>query len=297
MARLRRIFGNRNLLVGLIFILPYFLLWLVFMIAPIVYGFYISLHDWNPIGGSTFIGFDNYLSLFRTERFWISLQNTFVYSLWVIPLIIGLGLAFALLLHRVRLRGSGFIEAAFFFPYLLNVSVISIVWVFVLDPDVGIIPYYSRLVGLDPPVFLNDPLWVIPVIAFVTAWWLSGYRMVVFRAGLQAIPDELYESAALDGAGRLRTFWSLTLPLIKPTLLFAAVITLVGGMRTFGQVIIMTNGGPGTSSEVLALYMYRLAFEFLDFGQAAAVGFILFAIIFILSLMLFRALGFESELR
>lgn len=279
------------------FIAPYFALWFTFMILPIGYGFYISLHEWNPILGSRFIGLDNYAALFATPRFWNSLSKTALYSAWVIPLILGFGLVFALMLHRARLPGAGLVEGALFFPYLLNVSVVSIVWMFLLDPNVGIVPYYTRLVGIDLPILLNNPVWVIPTIAAVTAWWLSGYRMVVFRAGLQSIPDELYECAALDGAGRWRSFLAITLPLLKPALLFAAVLTLVGGMRTFGQVIIMTGGGPGTSSEVLALYMYRLAFEFLRFGQAAAVGFILFALIFVMSLGLFRAMGFESELK
>lgn len=287
----------RRTALALAFIAPYFALWFTFMILPIGYGFYISLHEWNPILGSRFIGLDNYAALFATPRFWNSLSKTALYSAWVIPLILGFGLVFALMLHRARLPGAGLVEGALFFPYLLNVSVVSIVWMFLLDPNVGIVPYYTRLVGIDLPILLNNPVWVIPTIAAVTAWWLSGYRMVVFRAGLQSIPDELYECAALDGAGRWRSFLAITLPLLKPALLFAAVLTLVGGMRTFGQVIIMTGGGPGTSSEVLALYMYRLAFEFLRFGQAAAVGFILFALIFVMSLGLFRAMGFESELK
>ena len=137
---------------------------------------------------------------------------------------------------------------------------------------------------------------MIPSIAFVTAWWLCGYRMVIFRAGLKAIPKELYESASIDGAGPVRSFFAITLPLMKPAILFAAVLTLVGGMRTFGQVIIMTNGGPGNSSEVLALYMYRLAFETFQFGKAAAVGFVLFAIVFCVSMLLFRLLGLKSDL-
>jgi len=282
--------------VGLLFLLPYLVLWSLFAVLPIGYGFYISLHKWNPIGGSKFIGFENYTQLFAVARFWNALKNTFVFAGCVIPLILGLGLGFALLLHRRSLRGAGMIEGALFFPYLLNVSVVSILWAFLLDPNVGIVPYYMRLLGLASPDFLNSPVFVLPTIAFVTAWWLCGYRMVVFRAGLNAIPQELYESSAIDSAGPIRQFFSITLPLMKPSILFAAVLTLVGGLRTLGQVIIMTNGGPGTSSEVLALYMYRLAFESFNFGQAAAVGFILFAIIFVLSMVLVRVLGLRSEL-
>jgi multiple sugar transport system permease protein len=287
----------RDFAAVVLFVLPFAVLWFVFMILPILYGFWISLHDWNPLTGSRFIGFGNYAKLFATPRFWSDFRTTIVYSLLVIPMILGFGLLFAVMLHRVRIRGRGLLESVFFLPYLLNVSIISIVWTFLFDPDVGIVNYYLRAIGLDPPTVLNDPLWVLPGIALATAWWLSGYRMVVFSAGLQAIPETLYEAAALDGAGRWRMFRSITMPLLKPSLLFAAVITLVGGMRTFGQVILMTSGGPGTSSEVLALYMYRLAFEFLRFGEAAAVGFILFAVIFVGSLALFRLVGLESHLR
>ena len=289
--------GLRNFAIAMAFLAPYAALWFFFLVWPIAYGFFISLHKWNPVAGSAFIGLQNYYDLFATPRFWQSLKNTGVYAVCVIPLILGLGLGFALMLHRSRVKGSTLIESVLFFPYLLNVSVVSILWVFILDTNVGIIPYYLRFIGVTAPNFLNDPYWVIPTIAFVTAWWLCGYRMIVFRAGLNAIPDELYESASLDGAGRFRSFINITLPLMKPSLLFAAILTLVGGLRAFGQVIIMTNGGPGTSSEVLALYMYRLAFEMFNFGQAAAVGFILLVIIFSISLLLVASFGLESDLR
>lgn len=287
----------RSVLVGLAFAAPYIAIWFLFMVLPIGYGFFISLHDWNPVLGSTFLGLGNYTNLFYRARFWDSLRITLEYTAYVIPLIIGIGMAFALMLHKTKVIGASLIEGAFFFPYLLNVSVVSIVWVFVLDGNVGIIPYYLRQLGFSPPTFLNDTAWVVPVIAFVSAWWLSGYRMVIFRAGLQTIPQELYESASIDGAGPLRSFLAITLPLMRPALLFATVVTLVGGMRSVGQVIIMTNGGPENSSEVLALYMYRLAFDFFKFGEAAAVGFILFMIVMVITAGLFKLIGTGSELR
>lgn len=295
-GRLRRP-GGSELVVGLLFVLPYALLWAVFMVWPILYGFFISLHKWQPVLGSEWVGFRNYADLWRTPRFWNAALTTGRFAALVIPMILGFGLVFALALHRRKLKGLPVVESALFFPYLLNVSIVSIVWMFLFDPDVGIVNYYLRRLGFAPPTFLNDPVWVIPAIALTTAWWLAGYRMVVFRAALQAIPEELCESAALDGAGPGRRLLHVTLPLLKPAMLFAAVLTLVGGLRTFGQVILMTGGGPGLSSEVLALYMYRLAFQFLNFGLAAAVGFILFGTIFVLSLALFLTLGFESELR
>ena len=287
----------KNLCVGLAFASPYIVLWFLFMVYPIGYGFFISLHEWNPIIGSKFIGLDNYAGLLTRERFWNSFVVTLEYSAYAVSMIMFLGLAFALILKAVRIFGKTFIEASLFFPYLLNVSVISILWMFLLDPDVGIVRYYLRAVGIDAPNFLDSPVWVIFTVAFVTAWWLAGYRMVVFRAGLETIPEELYESASLDGAGRFRSLFSITLPLLKPTLLFTLVITLVGGMRNVGQVMIMTEGGPGHSSEVLALYMYRLGFLFFKFGEAAAVGFIIFVVILVISAILFKLLGTSSELR
>lgn len=294
--KISKILGRGDTPVAILFMLPYFALWLVFAVVPVGYGFYISLHKWNPLGASTFLGWKNYTDLFANERFIGALKNTVVFALWAIPLILIIGLAFALLLKKVKLPFSGVVEGALFFPYLLNVSVVGILWNFLLDPNVGIVPYYLRQVGIPAPDFLNNPYLVLPAIAFVSAWWLAGYRMIVFRAGLNAIPEELYEASALDGAGPIRQFFSITLPLMKPSILFAAILTLVSGLCMLGQVLIMTNGGPGTSSEVLALFMYRTAFESFNFGQAAAVGFILFALVFAVSLVLFRVLGLKSEL-
>ena len=287
---------DQDMLAGILFLVPYLILWVAFAVLPVGYGFYISLHKWDPLGNSRFIGWNNYVELFSNDRFLNALKNTFVYAAWAIPLTLILGLAFALFLKHAKFRGAGFVEGALFFPYLLNVSVVGIVWNFILDPNVGIIPYYIRAVGFNSPEFLNNPYLVIPTIAFVSSWWLSGYRMVIFRAGLNSIPTELYESSNLDGASPIQQFFLITLPLMKPSILFAGILTLVAGLCMLGQVLVMTNGGPGTSSEVLALYMYRMAFESFNFGQAAAVGFILFAIVFTISMAMIRFLGLKSEL-
>ena len=282
---------------GLIYIFPYAVLWGLFLLGPMIYGFYISLHDWNPLMGSKFIGLQNYRELFTDDRFWNSFWVTWEFSFYVIPGIIICALAFALLLHHSRFPGSPAIEAMLFFPYLLNVSIVSIIWSLLHDPDVGLFVNFFSHFGVTLPPLLNEPLLVIPMVALTTIWWLMGYRMVIFRAALSSIPKDLYEAAALDGSTPTRTFFAVTLPLLKPTLLFALVLTTVGGMRTFGQIILMTAGGPGTSSEVLAYYMYRMGFDFLKFGKAAAVGFILFFIIFTISIIFIRIFRLEGELR
>jgi ABC-type sugar transport system permease subunit len=237
------------------------------------------------------------MDLFSDHRFWNSFWVTWKFSLHVIPGIIVLALGSAMILHSDRFHGSKIFESILFFPYLLNVSIVSLLWKLMHDPDIGVINHFFRFLDLDIPPLLNDQFWVIPMIALTTIWWLMGYRMIIFRAALASIPHDLYEAALLDGSRGVRTFLTITLPLLKPTLLFTLVLTTVGGMRTFGQVMLMTAGGPGMASEVLALHMYRQGFDFLQFGRAAAVGFILFFIIFVISLALIRAFKLEGALR
>lgn len=281
--------------VGILYVLPFGLVWLAFLVWPVIYGFYISLWKWDPLRGSEFVGFDNYLRLVGESRFWNAVWNTFEFAAISIPLIVGLGLFFAVLLHGREFPGKNLVEAGLFLPYLLNVSIISLVWAWLVDTDYGILLAFFRRLGWDAPAFLNDPYWAIPIIAIATGWWLSGYRVVIFRAALQDIPKNVLEMAELDGANGWTRFTRIMLPLIKPSILFAVVLTSISGFRVLGQVLIMTEGGPGRASEVLALYLYRLGFQYLDMGRAAAVGFVLFVMILIVALIATRFLGLESE--
>ncbi len=293
---LYRIRKNKEL-EGLLFILPYAVIWAVFLLWPVLYGFYISLFEWQPLLGSEFIGLENYIKLFQDSRFWNAFENTMWFAALTIPLILGIGLGFALLLRAVEnRRGSSVIESSLFYPYLLNVSIISIIWAWLLDPDFGLVLSYLRSLGLDPPTFLNDPFWAIPAIAFATAWWLAGYRMVIFKAAMEDIPDHVFELAALDGVGPVTKFFRIMLPLLKPAILFSLVLTAISAFRVLGQVLLMTAGGPGRSSEVLALYLYRAGWQSLQMGKAAAIGVILFLVILIFTLFGFRFIGLESEL-
>lgn len=277
------------------FVLPFALVWVTFLVWPVVYGFYLSLFDWDPLRGSDFVGLDNYRTLFQSDRFWNAFWNTFEFAAITIPLIVGIGLAFAVLLHGRSFRGKNLVEAGLFFPYLLNVSIVSLVWAWLVDSDYGILLAGLNALGWDAPPFLNDAFWAIPLIAVATAWWLAGYRMVIFRAALKDIPPTILEMAAIDGANAWTRFTRIMLPLIKPSILFAVVLTTISSFRVLGQVLIMTEGGPGRASEVLVLYLYRLGFHFFDMGMAAAVGVILFVIMLAVSLVAFRVLGLESE--
>lgn len=278
-----------------LFITPFAIVWLMFQVWPVIYGFIISLYHWDPLRGNRFIGFGNYSYLASDARFINALVNTLYFAALTIPLIVGIGLIYAIFLHRRDFRGKTFVESALFFPYLLNVSIISLIWGWLFDADFGIVRYYLSLIGIHAPVFLNDEKWVIPAIAFATAWWLAGYRMVIFQAALKDIPEEIIEAAEIDGASGWITLRSIVLPLIKPAILFAIVLSTISGFRVLGQVMIMSGGGPGRASEVLTLYLYRYAFDYLQMGRAAAAGFILFLLILAVTLLSFKWLGLESE--
>lgn len=284
---------------GVLYVLPFVSLWAVFLAWPVGYGVYISLFNWNPMRGSKFVGLANYTQLFHEPRFWNAFTNTFKFAGMTIPLIIGLGFIFALMIWgwgRSH-KGAGAVQAVLFFPYLLTVSIVAIVWKWLFDRDFGLVQQTVSSVFPSAPVFLNSTAWALPVIAFATAWWLSGYRMVVLQAGLEEIPQDLFEAAAIDGARPRHQFFNIILPLIRPSLLFALVLTIISAFRTFGQVLMMTEGGPGRSTEVLALYMYWVGFDYFDVGKAAAAGVILLFMILILTLIGVRLLGLKSELQ
>lgn len=271
------------------------MVWLAFLVWPVIYGFYISLWEWDPLRGSKFVGLGNYLRLFNDDRFWNAFWNTLEFAAISIPLIVGFGLLFAALLHGTEFRGKNIVEASLFFPYLLNVSIISLIWAWLVDPDYGLLLNFFNRLGWNAPPFLNNPLWVIPFIGVATGWWLSGYRTVVFRAALQDVPRSVIESAEIDGANAWTRFTRILLPLIKPAILFTVVLSSLSAFSVLGQVLVMTEGGPGRASEVLALYLYRLGFHYFRMGEAAAVGFLLFLLMLIVAVAAFRLLGLESE--
>ena len=284
---------------GVLYALPFVSLWTVFLAWPVGYGIYISLFKWNPMLGSKFVGLANYAALFHSSRFWNAVANTFKFAGMTIPLIIGIGFVFALMVWgwgRTR-RGTGIIQSVLFFPYLLTVSIVAIVWKWLFDRDFGLVQQGINAVFPSAPMFLNSTVWALPVIAIATAWWLSGYRMVVLQAGLEEIPRDLFEAAAIDGAKGYHQFFHIILPLIKPSLLFALVLTIISAFRTFGQVLMMTEGGPGRSTEVLALYMYWVGFDYFDVGKAAAAGVVLLFMILVLTLAGVKLLGLKSELQ
>jgi ABC-type sugar transport system permease subunit len=284
---------------GILYVLPFASLWAVFLAWPVVYGIYISLFRWDPMRGSKFVGLNNYVELFHEPRFWNAFTNSLEFSAMTVVLTVGIGLIFALMLWAWarRRRGSALLQATLFLPYLLTVSIVAIIWRWLLDRDFGLLQVGLSSAFPSAPVFLISPIWVLPALTFANVWRLAGYRMLVFQAGLGEIPNELLESAALDGARAWHMIRHIIMPLIKPSLLFALVLTVINGFQTFGHVLLMTEGGPGRASEVLALYLYWVGFDYFDMGKAAAAGIILLLMILSVTLAGVRMLGLKSELQ
>ncbi len=225
--------------------------------------------------------------------FWISLRNTLVFTLVSTPVLIGLGLAMALALHARR-RGGGLYRAFFFLPYVLPISAVTLIWSYLLNPDRGLIAGFLGWFGITPIGFLSDPHLAMPAIIATTVWWSVGFNLVLFMAGLQDIDPHLYEAASLDGANPWQRFVHVTLPGLQHVTVLVAVTQLIASFQIFGQVYIMTRGGPGTATQVLIQHIYEAGFKNYQLGYAAAVSVFLFLVMAAVSAIQFRLLQKES---
>ncbi len=268
----------------------------VFTIGPLAFAAWLSLHRWNLVDvARPFVGLGNYLALLGDASFWRALANTAVLTLHV-PVAMGLALGFALLVHR-RTRTLAFVRAALFLPSITSLVAIAIVWQWILNADYGILNWLLGLVGIGPVRWLTSPRTALLSIMLLSVWLVVGYQMVLFQAGLAAIPAELYEAARIDGAGVWRRFWHITLPGLRHTLFFVLVTSVIGSFQIFGAVYVMTEGGPLGATDVAVYHIYKEAWQFLRFGSAAAQSWVLFAVIFVVTWMHFRLLerGRASE--
>lgn len=273
MGRVRRINS------GYLFIAPSMLVIAVFVIGPIFQAFWMSLHDWSFLAPSKpFVGLDNYRELARDDRFWNALKVTAVYTLGSVPIQIVLALAVALALNE-RLRAVTWFRAAFYFPVISSLAVMAIVWSFLLDPDIGLLSYWSARVGIGPTDWLQSTTWALPAVIGVGIWKNLGFTMVILLAGLQGISETYYEAASIDGAGPWARFRDITLPGLRQTMLFVTVIGVIASLQAFDQVYVMTRGGPLFTTETLVTYMYHQAFDLFRMGYAASIAWVLFVII------------------
>jgi ABC-type sugar transport system permease subunit len=286
---------TRQTRVAYAFLAPGLLLFAAYRVYPLLEGLRLSFTNarlGRPL--QQWVGFANYARLLEDTRFHVSLWNTALYTVASTLPILAVPLALALALNRGRLKNL--LRSVFFFPFTLSVVTVGLAWLWLLDPVVGPFNYYLRALGIPARSWLADPHTAMGAIIVTTVWWVTGYYLVIYLAGLQDIPRELYEAAALDGASGPRAFVAITLPLLRPVLLFVVVTHVIGSFQLFGQVFVLTSGGPGDATRTVVQHLYETAFQnFFQFGAASAMAWVLFAVILVFSLVQFRLLRGHTE--
>jgi len=287
--RARRRRGWRASIPAYLFIAPSLLGVAVFVAFPVVFALYMSFQDWNGIQPPHFVGWSNFQALLVDPLFWHSLEVTAAYTALTVPTLIVVSLAVALLL-RQRVRGMAFFRTAMFIPVVTSALAVGVIWKWILDYDNGLINDVLTAVNLPQVPWLSDPVWALIGLAIIGVWKGFGLTAVILLAALQGVPETLLEAASIDGAGAWRRFWSIMLPMIAPGMLFVAVITLINSFQVFDQVYYITNGqgGPDYGTLVLNLLVFQRAFQQNHFGAASALAYILFAIIFVVTVAQLR---------
>lgn len=276
----KRFMSRSNERIGYLFILPSFIHLLIFLVIPILFSLYLSFRDWNGpnLQNAPFIGLENYRFLMDDRAFWNAMKNTAYYTLLSVPLGMGASLLVATVMNQ-KLRGVNIFRTLFFMPVISSWVAVSIVWITLLDPQVGIVNYVIGLVGIDPVNWLGDPRWAMPALVIIAIWKGLGFSMVIWLAGLQAIPKELQEAAAIDGAGPVRSFFQITVPLLAPTTFFLLITGVIGSFQVFAPMYVITQGGPLDSTNVVVYEIYNRAFREFRMGYASAQSWVLFAVI------------------
>jgi multiple sugar transport system permease protein len=286
--RLRRRRPWRNTLIGWSFILPSFLGFAVFTLVPVIAAFVLAFMDWDSYGTPEWEGLGNFERLWGDENFHVALRNTLYYALGHIPLTLVAALALAMALNR-KLRGVEFFRTAAFFPYITSLVAVAVVWNMLFSPTTGPINLLLEAIGVqDPPRWVASTDWAMPAVIITSVWRDMGYYMVLYLAGLQTIPKEYYEAAQVDGANAWQRFWSITLPSLRPTTFFVLVMLTIQSFKVLDLIVVMTNGGPGRSTLVLAQLIYREGIREGRFGYSSAIALVLFLIVLTVTLVQFR---------
>ncbi|WP_392544028.1 carbohydrate ABC transporter permease [Oryzobacter telluris] len=287
--------GKGDLKFALLFIAPALLGFVAFYLWPTLRGIYLSFTEFSLFGSPEFIGIDNYTAIASDDLFWNSMKVTLEYVVLNIGFQTSIALGLAVLMHR--LTKSGIIRGSILLPYLIANVIVALLWFWMLDYQIGIVNSFMEWIGIGRIPFFGGEDWAIPTIAFVNVWRHMGYTALLIFAGLQTIPATVYEAAAVDGANEWKTFWKITLPLLRPVLVLVLIITVTGSFQVFDTVAVTTGGGPINASRVIQVYIVERAFERSDFGYAAALSAVLFVILAIVAWAQNRFLGGnESDL-
>ena len=282
-----KLFNKKNLTI-FAFTSPWVIGFLSFGIYPIIISFYYSLCQYDVLREPMFIGLENYRTiLYEDAYFWKTIWNTLYYTFFRVPINIFLSLLVAILLNRT-LKASGLIRATFFLPSLISGVALSVIWIWIFNPQIGLLNTILAFFGLKGPLWLQDENWSKLSLVIMSTWSIGGGRMLVFLAALQNVNPNLYEALKLDGGNDLQCFWHITLPLISPVIFLWSVIEVIASMQIFTEAFIMTKGGPLESTLFYNLYLYNQAFENFNMGYASALAWILLVITLIITLAQFR---------
>jgi len=277
---------RRRIRTAFTFLAPSLVGVVLFLVIPVILVIILSLTQWNLLTPLRFVGFSNYANIFRYDQFGHSLIVTAYYVLLNIPAQTVIALGMALLLNN-KLRGSAFVRVVAVLPFLATPVAMSVVWTWFFDPTNGIVNQLLSHVGITGPAWLSDSATAMPIVAFANIWQYAGYNMLFFLAGLRGTPPSLYEAASIDGAGKIAQFRRVTLPLLRPALLFVLVTGVIGSFQVFDTAFVLTDGGPGNATTVANLNIYNTAFQGFRIGEASAMSVILFLVILVITVAQF----------
>jgi multiple sugar transport system permease protein len=270
------------------FLAPFLLLYLVFIIGPAIYGLIMSFFNTSLVrpGLGSFAGFGNYAEALQSGDFWHSLWHTIWFTILTTPPLIILAFVFALLADRAK-HGRWFYRLAFFMPYILPSAVVALIWIFLYTPELGLLQTGLAKIGITAPGWLGDPHWAMPSLALTTLWWTIGFNFILYLAGLQEIPRDLYEASSMDGAGPWQQMRSITIPMLARTTTLVAVLQVIASLKVFDQMYIMTSGGPNFATRSILELIYDEGFTNFRTGYAAAMSMLFFVVVLVVSAVWF----------
>jgi len=287
--------GGRRSRAALAFLAPALIVLAVFVVWPMVSALQMSFTDASGFGEAEWVGLDNYARIFTDPDIRDAVLNTVVYAVLFTPTAVVVALGLALLLTSDRLPFRGMFRTALFLPFIISLAVAALAWSYLIDPQVGLLHYWLRGIGIDLGNVLQDPTLAMPAVALVAVWKNFGFYMVIFMAGLQEIPGSLYEAAKMDGANAWTRFWRITLPMLSSTTAFVLIFATIAALQAFDQIYVMTGGGPYGNTQTVVMEIYESGFRKLDLGFASALSYVLLLATLVLSIVQFVFFGRREE--
>lgn len=281
---------RREACLGWLFVSPALIGFSIFTFGSILYSFYLSLTEYNLLSPPKFVGLENYIRAFTKDRYFYQyFGNTFYFVVLLVPVVLVVSLMLAILINKKVGRINNAYRVALFLPSITSTVAVSMVWMWIFNPDMGLLNNFLMAIGWnDPPMWLGDPMWSKPALVIMRVWQMSGYYMIMFLAGLQTIPENLYEAAQMDGASPVQRFFRITLPMLSNTTFIVMILLVIEAFNMFESIFIMTEGGPLGSTSTIMYYIYEQAFRNYNMGYASALAWVFFALIMVVTLIQYR---------